>query len=262
MNPAKFLRHLFSTLVLLFICSGYTYCQDLIYRKDKTVLNVRIRKFDNKTIIYQVPADSVQFNYFMSSLLADSLKYSDGLRVNLTTVTETPYQISKKVPRNYFDFDLMSLSWGNYYINYERLFADGRNSFNAGFFSNRGRKNDFWRIEKTMLQYFNFEPYSYFATVGFNHFPYNKSLSGGGLFRISAGLSMNIGSYRTGYGIYDTQKGYYIYKEDYTAAFSIIANTKVRLYVVNNIQIYAGADASVLPFLTFFCPKFGVSAGF
>jgi hypothetical protein len=261
MNRAKYFRYLFITYILLVLSSGVIFCQDLIYKKDGSVTKVRIESFDGKTIIYRMPFENSSFSYFLSYLLVDSLRYSDGRKFYLSHFNEVKTAKTKTIPRNYLDAEIISLFSGNPYITYERLTLNGKAGFLAGLFINAGSKSDYWDLRRGWGEYLNYEPCIFFTKFGFSLYPYNKSLSRVGLFRFSTGLSIHAGLYRAIDWTYYYQNGFRI-KEERLDAFSLMSNTKCRLYLGNNFQIYTGLDFSVYPCMTFFCPQIGISAGF
>lgn len=228
--------------------------------KDSSILKINIKSFDGKTIIYQVADESNNFSYYMSAILVDSISYSDGRKVDLSHPIEVKISKTKIIPRNYLDVEMISLLSGNPFITYEKLTLNGKTGFLAGFYISNGKELSYWDLNG-LGKYLNYEPYIFFAKFGLNLYPYNKSLSRVGSFRLSTGFNIHSGLYRAIDWDYYYRNGYAIV-EDKVAAFSLMSNTKCRFYIGNNFQIYSALEFSVLPLLTFFCPQIGISAGF
>jgi len=261
MNRALPFRYLFFTCLILVLSSGIINSQDLVYKKDSSVLKVTIKSFDGKTIIYQGSGDDRNFSYYLSAILVDSIKYSDGRKLDLSHPVEVKTSKTRRIPRNYLDVEMISLLSGNPFVTYEKLTANGKAGFLAGFLISSGENINYWYPHGGWGEYLNYKPYIFFTKFGFNLYPYNNSLSRVGSFRVSTGLSIHAGLYRAIDWDYYYQNGFTI-KEDRVAAFSLMSNTKCRLYLGNNFQLYSAIEFSVLPLFDFFCPQIGVSAGF
>lgn len=97
MNLIKTFRHLFIVWLLLFLTSGYTDCQDIIYKIDSTILRVNIINFDGKTIIYKLSGDKIGASYYLSRFSVDSLSYSDGRRMDFTSTRQEKGQATNDI---------------------------------------------------------------------------------------------------------------------------------------------------------------------
>jgi len=245
----------------LFLPSGYVICQDLIYKNDSTVLRVNIIEFNGKTIIYHNPGDTAGFKYYLSKFSVDSLKYVNGRSLDFTYTRNQADKSKEEIPRNYIAIDIFNLLFSNTFISYERIITGGRNSFVAGLMINPNSAENYWYADRSPMQFVNYDPYSFFVKVGFNHYPFNYSLSNTKSVRLSTGLSLNMGSYRKVNWDYYYQNGMEI-AVDHVSAFCLMGSINSMFYMGNSFQFIAGIDVSMIPLLTFFCPKFGLSIGF
>ena len=255
MNQVIPSRHLLITLLILVLASGFTFCQDIVFKKDGTILNASIKSFDGKTIIYEVPGDTTHLKYYLSSSLTDSLKYSDGRKTNFR-LSDEKHQQPKHDLKNYLELDAFHLWFGDPYITYERLSSDGRNSFLTALFVNLGTRREYYDRSLSESNYLYYEPFTFFARVGYNHYPFNYSLSNSGNCRIGSGLSFIMGSMRR----YEWTPSSQTFKNVFVA--TLVANMQCKFYLDDKFQIYLGLDGSIFPFLSFICPQVGLSACF
>jgi hypothetical protein len=247
--------------LLLLLVPGKAFCQDdILYRKDSKVLIVSIKAFDGKTIRYQIPGDTAGQTYYISNSVLDSLRNKDGKSVNFTqeqNITNIPL---KKTGRNYFSVELVNLFTGKPNLEYERISGTGGTGFIIGFLINRNLTDyGFWEEDHYIFNYANFSPHYFFIRTGVNFYPFSKSLTMARRTRTSTGFSLLIGAYRKiDYTTY-YENGF---KTVRVPAGSLMWNFKEKVFLSGNIVLTGAVELSVIPFLTFICPQFGVSIGF
>ena len=239
----------------LFLVSGQLFSQDLLYKKDGTVARVNIKDFNGKTLLYNIPGDSLGSVHYLSRSVLDSIKYPDGKSLGFSFQNKdlSPHLIK----RNYFGVDIFNLAFSNPNIWYERMSQNGRRSFVAELLINYKPKDfEVWEGNRA-LYYINFNSYSFFTRVGINFYPFNYSLVKTGDVRVFNGLSVLVGSHRT--RNWDT---YPSTTYDHALAASLMWNLSCRIYIDDHLQIKGGVETSLLPMFTYLCPELGISIGF
>ena len=238
----------------LFFASGHLHCQDLLYKKDSTVVRVNIENFDGKTLIYQILNDSTGRKHYLSKSVLDSLKYMDGKSLSFPSPNNDLLQ--HFIKRNFIGINIINTLNGKKNIWYERISESGRRSYFAELFFN-SEPNEYSSWSRNYpFQFFSFNSYSFFTRFGINFYPFNYSLAKGGDFRFSDGLSLLLGSYRR--LNYNT----YPWVSEHVFATTLIWNLNGTLYLGNRMQIKGGVDISLIPVLTYIIPEFGFSIGF
>jgi hypothetical protein len=248
-------------LLLLLLIPGIAFSQDdLLYKKDSTILRVNIRSFDGKTIMYQIPGDTAGISHFMSCSVLDSLRYGDGKSVDFTREHKNLEAEVKMTGRNYFSTELVNLLTGKPNLEYERISKTGKTGYVLGFLINYNlTENGSWEKYPYIFEFINFSPYYFFVRTGINFYPFSQSLARPGITRTSTGFSLLVGSYRkidyTTY--YETG-----FKTIHVPAGSLMWNIKEKLFAGDHVILSGAMEVSVIPFLIFFCPQIGVSVGF
>lgn len=257
MKIFKFSGSLFFILLLI---PEQVFTQDILYKKDSTVLKVNIIDSKGKTIIYKIPGDSLEKTYSLSKLMLDSLRYSKGELLDFTRELRTKEPSIKQLYRNYFNFQMISLRWGKLNFDYERISKTGKSSIVSGLFINinvNARYNP-WSDDHFPLEYTTFDPYYFFVRMGVNYYPFNSSLVRTSSLRFSTGLSGLVGSYRK-------EDEYYYpdgFKNVSVFASSLMWNITEGIYLGKHFQITGRLETSIIPFLTFLCPQLSLSYGF
>jgi hypothetical protein len=241
-------------ILVLLLNSGQLYCQDILYKNDKTVLKVTILDFNGKTVIYRPLEDATGAKYYISKSVLDSIKYQDGRSLNLTS--QYIYQVPAQIPVNSLGVELNNLFHSNLNLSYERMAKNGRTSLVAGLLINiRPGEYEGW-ISNSAFEYSNFDSHFFFTRFGINFYPFNYSLVKSGNFRFSNGFSLLLGTYR------QLNWGQSSVTYDPLFATSVMWNINGKLYLGKMLQINGGIELSVGPFFTFFCPEIGLSFGF
>ena len=250
----KLLRLLSVLFCYLFFASGQLHCQDVLYKKDSIVVRVNIKDFDGKTLLYQIPDDSLGRIHYLSKSVFDSLKYSDGKSLSFPSVNNDLLQ--HFIKRNFIGVDIINIINGKKNIWYERISENGRRSYFAELFINSEPKEfSSWR-KNDPFQFFSFNSHSFFTRFGINFYPFNYSLGRAGDFRFSDGLSVLLGSYRRlNYNSYPLES-------EHVFVTTLIWNLNASIYLTNRLQIQGGVDVSLIPILTYMIPEVGFSIGF
>jgi len=241
-----------------FFISGQLCSQDILYKKDSTIVKVNITDFNGKTVTYQTPGDSLRRTHYISKSVLDSLTYQNGKSLSF------PFQYKDPVPhiikRNYFSVDIFNLAFKNPNIWYERISESGRRNFVAELLINFKPEESAGWNGNNPLHYFNFTSYYFFTRVGINFYPFNYSLAKTGDIRIFNGLSVLLGSCRK---IHREASPYSYYPVSAASfAASLMYNLSCRIYFDNHLQIKGGLETSLLPMFTYICPEIGISIGF
>ena len=257
MKIFKFSGSLFFILLLF---PQQVFTQDILYKSDSTILKVNIIDANEKTIRYKIPGDFPWKTYYLSKLILDSLKYSNGDLLDFTRELRTKEPSIKQLNRNYFNFQLFSLRWGKLNFDYERISKTGKSSIVSGLFINVNPNAYYnsWTDDHFPLEYTTFDPYYFFVRMGVNYYPLNSSLVRTSSLRFSTGLSGLVGSYRK-------EDGYYYpdgYKYVSVFASSLMWNITGGIYLGKHFQITGRLETSIIPFLTFLCPQLSLSYGF
>jgi hypothetical protein len=252
---------IFSGLFFLLFLPGTILSQDILFKKDSSVLRVKIQDFDGKTVVYLFPGDSSKIIYHLSASALDSLKYGNGQSIQILSSSAINNVPEKILLRNFFTVEIVSFFAGKVAIDFERSSPNGSPSFVAGLFINTGATNhDYWPDHHYPFQYKSYDPYSFFGRIGVNFYPFNHTLSMASDFRFSTGFSVLAGSRRKiDFNFYDP------INEDYTknvAGACFVWNLREGLLVGNHLQVGIGAEVSILPFLTYVSPQANLSAGF
>jgi hypothetical protein len=188
----------------------------------------------------------------------------------------------KEIKRNYIGIDLFEtffdysmdskVGLNNLHLSFERISRSGNTSFTAELLLNieyiSSDKSDYypwdsdypWEGNWLFLNglHLSYDPYCYFTKAGFNYYPFNYSLTKTGNFRVFTGVSLLTGIIKR--SEYNYEYPYEHFKKVFLA--SIVMNLDVRWYLTDIIQLKAGIDMSVLPFLVFWSPEIGLSIGF
>jgi hypothetical protein len=250
----KLLQFISVLFCYLFFISEESYSQDILYKKDSTIVKVNIMEFNGKTVTYQTPGDSLRRTYYISKSVLDSLTYQNGKSLSF------PFQNKDTVPhlikRNFIGVDIVNLAKGKPNIWYELMSRNSKISFVGELLIN-SHPQEFkgWSGHYGAFQYFNFNTHYFFTRFGINFYPFNYSLARAGDIRFSDGLSVLLGSYR--------RVNWEIYPQGYRSIFaaSLMWNVNAKLYIGSRFQIQGGIDISLLPLLTFFCPQICLSIG-
>jgi len=253
----KFSGSLFFILLLI---PQQVFTQDILYKKDSTVLEINIIDASGKTIKYEIPGDSPGKTYSLSKFMLDSIRYSKGELLDLTSELRISEPSIKQLNRNYINLQMTGLIEGNLNVDYERISKTGKSGIVSGLFININPNGNYvyWTDDHIALEYATFDPYYFFVSVGVNFYPLNNSLVRTSNLRFSTGLSGLVGSYRK---IDD-----YYYPDGYryvpVFASGIMWNITLGIYLGKHFQITGGVETSLLPFLTFLCPQLSLSYGF
>lgn len=243
--------------------------QDLLYKKDATILNVKILSFQDNAVMYSIPGDTTMKTWQISTEVLDSIISSEG-KVIWRRIPET--YTPEEIKRNYLGIDLMEsfVSWfydfsigpNDLHFSYERISKSGKTSFSAEYLV---KVKDYnvnyawdggWFIWDNM--YLSYESFNYFIKAGINKYPFNYSLAKKGNFRLFTGISVFYGRI-TKFSILD-QSPYEEYRR--VSIGGLIWNLDTRYYLANWFQLKAGIDISVIPLAVFISPEIGISIAF
>jgi hypothetical protein len=256
MRKFHFISVLFLVQILL---PEKSFSQDILYKKDSSVLKVNILDFDANIIRYKIPEDSLNHTFYLDLSEVDSLTYYNGESLDFTFNKANDELSPKQINRNYLSIELFNTITRKPYLIYERLSKTGHTGFEIGFlynFNSRDDAFDYWWGHRYTV-YYDHSPHIFFSRVGMNIYPFNYSLAKRRSIRILTGSALLIGSFLKSEDTYE-------YSNDTHPVFaaSLMWNIRSRFYIGNNFQITGGIELSVLPFLTFFCPQIGLSASF
>lgn len=243
---------------LLLPIPGIMSGQDILFKKDSTLLKVKIVNFSGKTVKYNLPGDSAGIYHFMSTSLLDSLNFNgERAIVFMNALYNKPL---KRMDRNYLSTEMVNLFTGKANLDYERISETGKTAFVAGFLFNFNTYDDYyWHGSRGGRLFYNFSPHYFFIRTGITFFPFSQSLVKSGGTRVSTGFSLLMGSYRkVDYSVY-SENGY-----DTTPALaaSLMWNIEEKIFLGDHFMLTGGLEISVLPFFVFFCPQIGISLGF
>jgi hypothetical protein len=257
------MRKLCFTFILVFIITygnDKAFCQDLLYKKDSTVVKAKIIEFNGKTITYKIPGDNAERTFYISKSLLDSLKYENGKVVSFAYALKIREVPQKFISRNYLGTDIINLIAGLFNLEYERLSKNGSTGFVTGILVNFSSNNSgYWQGGIGILEYSTFRPFYFFIRTGVNFYPFNFSLNKTSLARTSLGLYALTGSARK----LNTEVYYDTGFKTNPAFLAIITwNVKERFYLGDNFEVSAGIETSLIPFLTFFNPHLSFSLSF
>ena len=107
--------------------------QDILYKKDSTILNVSIKEFDGRTIKFTNPADPAGKTWYLSKSVLDSLTFG-GKTVNFPD--NSPGTKLRTIKRNYLHSDMVNTMSGMINLDYERISGSGQTGFVAGILLN------------------------------------------------------------------------------------------------------------------------------
>lgn len=239
-----------------FIISVESPGQDILYKKDGSTLIVKIISSDSPTITYQIPGDSAGYIHYISKSALDSLRFSKGTSL-LFPYKESPVP---QIKRNYIGTDMYNTLLGNLNLSFERMSVSGNKSIIAGVHVNINPDEaesvmEYWHFWDNW--YITYHQYYFFIRLGVNYYPFNYSLARSGYFRLSAGPSVIIGSYRKG-----ELDEYYTEVHSKAFAAGVIWNVSEKLYLSDAVQIKFGADISVIPLFVFCVPRIGLTIAF
>lgn len=246
--------------LLLILLTGRTFCQDVIYRTNGTILNIDIVSFDGQTIKYRLPGDVSGRIVYLSPSVVDSLKYDNGETLTFRK-SDPPVN---GIKRNYIGTDLYNTCFGNPNISFERLSASGKTGFYVEFLYNLNI-DDFYGVynnrDFTSNGYLNYNPFYSFTKVGFSYYPFNYSLNKTGVLRMFTGASLLLGQFKKVEYFYDEN---YIYHDEFTKIFAAVIswNGGAKIYVADWFQIRGSAELSLIPFLVFNSLEVGITIGF
>jgi hypothetical protein len=248
-------NHSISVLFFFLLAvSGQLFSQDLIFKKDNTILRVIINDFNGQTVTFHIEGDSTGLTHLISKSVIDSIRYNDGRSLIFTAGDYNSTQ--HLIKRNYIGVDIFNAAYSNLNIWYERISENGRRGFVMELLvNNKPKEYETWQ-GTDMLSNFNFNSFLFFTRVGMNFYPFNYSLGGTGTIRVFDGVSVLAGSVRKpDWSVYPTT-----YDDSFAAC--LMWNIGFRIYLGDHLQLKAGVEASVLPFLNSVCPEIGLSIGF
>lgn len=248
-----------SILFLLFLpIPSITSGQDILYKKDSTLLKVTIVDLTGKTIKYKSAGDPAGTYHLISTSLLDSINYNGNKAiVFMNALNNKPL---KRMDRNYLSTELFNLFTGKANLDYERISKTGKTAFVAGFLFNFNTYDDkYWYGRGGSMLYYNFSPHYFFIRTGITFYPFSHSLARSGYTRVSTGFSLLTGSYRkVDYSIYN-ENGY---GTNPALAASLMWAIEEKIFLGDHFMLTGGLEISVLPLFRFFCPQIGISLGF
>lgn len=236
--------------------------QDILYKKDSSILNVSIKEFDGRTIKFTNPADPEEKTWYLSKSALDSLKF-EGKSVHFLDIS--PEVKLRTINRNYLHSEMGNSLSGMINLDYERVAESGRTSYVAGILINFNKKvvpgqfqyyGGYIYEQPYALEFVNYRPHDFFIRLGINFYPFNNSLESTSPFRLSTGFSLLAGSYTR--IVWESDR----YSPTSEASAIIVWNIKERVLIGEQFQINAGLEISMLPFMVFFCPQLGIAVGF
>lgn len=258
MKKLHFISVLFLVQILL---PEKSFSQDILYKKDSSVLKVNILDFDANIIRYKIPQDSLNRTFYLNLSEVDSLTYYNGESLDFTFNKANDELSPKQINRNYLGSELFNTITRKPYLIYERLSKTGHTGFEIGFlynFNSRDDAFDYWWGDWYGSGYYNHNPHIFFSRVGMNIYPFNYSLAKRRSIRILTGSALLIGSF-----LKSEDSMNYSDDETYPVfAASLMWNIRSRFYIGDNFQITGGIELSVVPFFTFICPQIGLSVSF
>jgi len=261
MKTFKLINVFFSAVLFI---HGSISAQDLLYKKDSTILKADIVSADQKTVTYKTPGQSMDILHYMSKTVIDSIIFNDGRTLRFQN-QELPLQ--QEIKRNYFGIDFFNtffnievdfiIGLNNLHLSYERIFATGDKSLWVELLFNLNSDENTYGWDGSLIflndLHFSYDSYYFFTKVGFNYYPFNYSLIKTGNFRSFTGVSLMVGSIKKD-----------VFSDLISKAFiaSVVWNIDGRWYLSDVIQVSFGTELSVFPFLVFCSPEIGLSIGF
>ncbi len=253
----KILHYSAVLFLILFLLSGRTLCQDIIYKTDGTVMSIDVVSIDGGTIIYKLPGDVSGKLYYLGISVIDSLKDA-----SLGGVTFPKQDVTVgRIKRNYIGTDLYNTMFRNVNLSFERLSPSGNTSFSVELLINLNPENfwgvnEYWKFTHNFYMYY--DPFYFFTKFGFTYYPFNFSLNNIGAIRPYLGASLLLGQIRKEEWTIDYYEVHYSKK--FAAVISWTIGTKI--YLANGFAIRADLEVSVIPFLVFNSPEVGIEIGF
>ena len=188
----------------LFLFYGHIQAQDLLYRRDATVISAMVITIEPGTITYRIPSDSTQNVYLIGTEALDSIISAEGKKKWQSDFGVQPRQ---EIKRNYFGIDLLEsfITWevdfrvapNNLHLYYEHISSSGRTSFALEYLINLNKNNDMYAWDGSWLFYnelhFSYGPDIYFIKAGVNYYPFNYSIAKTGKLRAFTGASLYFG---------------------------------------------------------------------
>ncbi|MDP4224337.1 MAG: hypothetical protein Q8868_13605 [Bacteroidota bacterium] len=257
------MKRVLIVFILIFIIlpnGNFSFCQDILYKKDSSAVKVKILDFNGRTVIYKIPGDTTGRTFYLSKILLDSLKYSDGKALRFQQTSDLKGSNQKMLNRNYLRVELVDLLTGLVNLDYERLSKTGSTGLVAGLCINFSSGNNvYWESYHDILQYSTYRPFYFFVRTGVDFYPFNYSLEKTSVVRTSTGIHVLTGSVK--------KANYDVYTENGPLtgpSFLIVVSWDIseRFYLGNNFQIRTGLEMSIIPFLTFFHPQLSVCLSF
>ena len=247
----------FVLFLLMILPTGKTFCQNIVYRTNGTVLNVELVSFDGYSITYRLPGDTSGKVFHLSASAMDSLRYENG---ETLTFTKMDPRVSK-IKRNYIGTDVFNTCFINPNISYERLSATGSTGVSLELLFNGNMPEyqsiySYWGLFDNF--YLNYNAFFFFAKAGFTYYPFDYTLTRTGTLRMFTGASLLIGQYPK--EIYNGENFNYYRKKAIGAVISWTIGTKI--YLTDGFLIKADFELSVIPFLAFNSPEIGIVIGF
>ncbi|MBE0652186.1 MAG: hypothetical protein IH594_00210, partial [Bacteroidales bacterium] len=153
------------------------------------------------------------------------------------------------------------------HLYYERLSRTGETSFSAEILLSEKNDsgpygyNNLWYGNWFFLadgMHFSYLPFNSFVKAGINYYPFNFSLEDRNVARVFCGISLLAGSVNKEVNMMEYP---YTLRENKFVAF-LISNVDVRIYIHNSVQLKAGVDLSLIPFLVFIGPEVGLNISF
>ncbi len=244
MRIFKLLSVLFFFLALI---SVQVFSQDILFKKDSSIVKVNIIDFDGKSITYKIPGESPDRIYYLSKSILDSLKWKS---IDFTFASGIREPEPRQISRNSLNVEIVNTLAGMLNLNYERLFKTGRVGFVAGLLINTNS----YKLHP--LERMTYSPFYFSGRVEINWYPFNNSLVKHSNFRFLTGWSILMSSYK----YQDIYYYPYIVKQGF--AKSLLWNIEEKVYLGDHFQVSGGVELSIIPFLAFVCPQIGISIGF
>jgi hypothetical protein len=240
----------------MILLSGKTFCQNIIYRTNGTILYVEVVSFDGHSITYRLPGDTSGRVFHLSTSVTDSLRYDNGETLKFM---KTNLRVNK-IKRNYIGIDLFNTCFVNPNISYERLSATGNTGVSLEILFNMNMPEyhsiySFWGLFDNF--YMNYDPFFFLVKAGFTYYPFDYTLTRTGTLRMFTGASLLVGQYPK--EDYDPENVNYR-KKTIGAVISWTVGTKI--YLTDGFLIKADFELSVIPFLAFNSPEVGIVIGF
>jgi hypothetical protein len=254
----KITGHSVVLFLMLIILSGRTFCQDIIYRADGTVMNIDVVSTDGGTIIYKLPGDDSGKLFYLGISVIDSLKY-EGMGTVAFQKRDHPVS---QIKRNYIGTDSYNLLFGNLNFSYERLSPSGSTGFSVELLVNLNADHfygvwSYWDFIKNFYLYY--DPFIFFTKVGYKYYPLNYTLNRTGALRPYVGASLLLGQFKK-----EERDEYYYYDPSFSKKFAAVIswNVGTKLYLADGFALRADLVMSVIPFIVFNSLEAGIEIGF